>query len=260
MSESATTMTLHRGLQLLRAFRAHRAPLTNAELVRRTGLSRSSVSRLTGTLVKLGYLRRISGGTGLELDWSSFDIGNAYAGTSPLTRLANPLLQDLADELEVTVALAVPDQLDMLYIACRSSPHITTLKLHVGSLLPMGLTAIGRAWLWASPPAERERYLASILEAAGADAEALGRRIGQAFAELDDTGVNVVVSEFQPGGCGVAVPVRLGRAGTLMAMNCGIAAMGPELDVDAMRRRLGPALRQAAADLSLRLRDVDVEP
>jgi hypothetical protein len=50
------TMTLDRGLQVLRAFHAERQPLTNGELVARTGLSRSVVSRLTSTLIQLGFI------------------------------------------------------------------------------------------------------------------------------------------------------------------------------------------------------------
>jgi len=41
----SVTMTVERGLDVLRAFRAERAPLSNAELVRRTGLSKATVSR-----------------------------------------------------------------------------------------------------------------------------------------------------------------------------------------------------------------------
>ncbi|MGK8793961.1 helix-turn-helix domain-containing protein [Burkholderia cenocepacia] len=43
------TLTLDRGLQILRAFHAERAPLTNGELAHRTGMSRSAISRLTST-------------------------------------------------------------------------------------------------------------------------------------------------------------------------------------------------------------------
>ena len=35
-------------------FRAARAPLSNAELVRRTGLPKATVSRLTTTLISIG--------------------------------------------------------------------------------------------------------------------------------------------------------------------------------------------------------------
>ena len=38
-------LTVSRGLQVLRAFRGERNPLSNAEIVARTGLPKSTVSR-----------------------------------------------------------------------------------------------------------------------------------------------------------------------------------------------------------------------
>lgn len=259
MSDSASaTLTLERGLQVLRAFRAERKPLTNAELMRRTGLSRSSVSRLTCTLVNLGYLRRASGGQGLELAVGGLDIGYAYAQANPVTQRVHPLLQSLADRLEVIVALAVPDGLDMLYIACRTSAQIATLRLDVGSLLPMGATAIGRAWLWALPPQERHNHLQAIAQEAGPQAPALLQRIGQAFEELDRHGVCTAIGEYQHNAYGIALPLRVGSSGTLMALNCG--AVGMASDPTAIRARIGPGLRCLAREIQALLRDVDAQP
>ncbi|WP_330769561.1 helix-turn-helix domain-containing protein [Burkholderia pseudomultivorans] len=46
-NDTEITMTLERGLQVLSVFHAERIPLTNGELLRRTELPRSVVSRLT---------------------------------------------------------------------------------------------------------------------------------------------------------------------------------------------------------------------
>src|SRR5690606_34923895 len=47
---------LARGLKLLRCFEPGQAFLGNQELAERTGFSKATVSRLTYTLVRLGYL------------------------------------------------------------------------------------------------------------------------------------------------------------------------------------------------------------
>src|SRR3546814_14440455 len=47
---------LARGLELLRCFQPGRAYLTNADLARETGFPKPTVTRLTYTLKKLGYL------------------------------------------------------------------------------------------------------------------------------------------------------------------------------------------------------------
>jgi DNA-binding IclR family transcriptional regulator len=252
------TLTLERGLQLLRAFHAERAPLTNGELANRTGMSRSAVSRLTSTLIQLGYIRRVAGGSRFELATGVFGIGHAYLESNPVTRLAHPLMQQLADRLDVSVALATPDGLDMLYIAHRTSSRIATLRLGIGSLLPMGLTAIGRAWLWGLPEHERQRYVARLLEAAGPQREAVRTGIEKAFEDLRENGVCMSYSEFQRNAYGVALPVSVGGSDTPMSLSCGAIKFQP--DIEAVRQRIVPAIKQAARDLERTLRDVRYEP
>ena len=64
----SVTLTVERGLEVLRAFHAERTPLSNAELVRRTGLSKATVSRLTTTLIRIGFLRRA--GAAASSNWA----------------------------------------------------------------------------------------------------------------------------------------------------------------------------------------------
>jgi DNA-binding IclR family transcriptional regulator len=251
-------MTLARGLEVLSAFHAERMPLTNGDLVRRTGLSRSVVSRLTATLIQLGFIRRVANGPRFELAAGVFGIGNAYLATNPVTRLAHPLMQQLADRLGVAVALAVPRHLDMLYIAHRYSMRNSTLQLGVGSLLPMGVTAIGKAWLWGLPEGARRDHVAQLLKAAGDRAPILSASFDAAFEELASTGVCTSVGGYQKNAYGVALPVRVGSLGTPMALSCG--AVDPKPEVEAIRSRIAPALKQTAFDLTVLLRDVYFEP
>lgn len=55
--DNETARTLSKGFELLRSFRPGEQYLGNKELAERTGLSKPTVSRLTGVLVQLGYLR-----------------------------------------------------------------------------------------------------------------------------------------------------------------------------------------------------------
>lgn len=256
-ASSPVTMTLERGLRLLRAFRAERVSLGNAELARRTGMSKSAVSRLTMTLVSTGFLRRVQGGARFELAGGPLCIGHAYLEASELAQLAAPSLQKLADRLNVSAGLAVPDQLDMLFVAYRTSARIATLRLGVGSLLPMAQTAIGRAWLWALPQDRRTSYVDKVVEAAGPQAAAVRQRIEAAFDDLRTSGVCMSAGEYQRHAYGIAVPLRVGKAGQLMALNCGAIELHP--DLDAIRARIAPELKVAAAEMTVLLRDADVE-
>ncbi|WP_045460681.1 IclR family transcriptional regulator [Caballeronia cordobensis] len=255
---NGVTLTVERGLEVLHAFRATRAPLSNAELVRRTGLPKATVSRLTTTLISIGYLRRVGGGRQFELSAGALSMGHAYLEANPVTRLVAPVMQQLADKLNLSVALAVPHRLDMVYIAWRASATIATLRLGVGSLLPMASTAVGRAYLYALPDAEREPLIAELLEAAGDDAGTVRANLDAAFGDLKESGVCMSVGEYQRNAFGIALPIVVGRTRTLMALNCGAVELEP--DMAAIRRRVAPALKAAALTLSSVLNDIDCEP
>ncbi|WP_369678970.1 IclR family transcriptional regulator [Burkholderia ubonensis] len=255
---SPVTLTLDRGLQVLRAFHADRTPLTHGELASRTGLPRSAVSALTSALIDLGFIRRVAGDARFELGPNVVGIGQAYLAANPVTPLAQPFMQELADRLDACVALAVSDHLDMLYVAHRSGTRIATPRMGIGSLVPMGTTAIGRAWLCGLPDPLRRRQVAQLTEAAGPQANAIAAGIEAAFADLRATGVCLSLGENQRDAWSMALPVRVGVSKTLMALSCGAAE--PQPDVDAIRRRIAPALKQAAIELATLLRDVRPGP
>jgi IclR family transcriptional regulator, positive regulator for flagellar biogenesis len=250
--------TVERGMHVLRAFRSERAPVTNAELVRRTGLSKATVSRLTSTLLQLGFVRHVPGGREFELAAAPLGIGHAYVATSELLQQANPFLQELAERLDVSVALAIGDGADMLYIGYRASQHVATLRLGVGSVLPMGTTSVGHAYLWGLPPAQRRQRLAALKRSAGERAEAMEEGIRASFSELERTGTCGVLGGYQRDAYGVALPVVVGRQRTLMGLSCGKAQL--QQDLAAERKRIAPVLRKAAVEFERLLADFEEQP
>ena len=254
----ALGQTIVRGMAVLRAFRSDRSPLTNAELVRRTGLSKATVSRMTSTLVQLGYLRPAPGRRGFELAAGALGVGHAYLETSELVRVVQPYLEQLVQRLEVSAALAVPDGLDMVNIAYSASAAVATLRLGVGSMLPMAKSAIGRAYLWSLPANEQQGLLARLRQQAGEQGDAIAAGLRTSFAELEATGVCCVASAVLRDTFGFALPLRLGRQGVRLAMSCGRAACAPDLQAE--RRRIEPVLRQTAAEMQRDLAHVDALP
>lgn len=247
-------LTVSRGLQVLRAFRGERSPLSNTEIVARTGLPKSTVSRLTTTLMFSGFLRHAAGGRQFELSTGSLGIGHAFLEVNPLVRLAQPFMQALADRLNVSVALAIRDGLEMLYVTYCSSKHIATLRLGVGSLLPIETTAIGRAYLWGLPAPERALLFEQMRGHFGSTFDATHDSILASFDELEATGTCLVKSGYQRDTYGLGIPVRAGIEGTVMALNCGAAVVGA--DFNRVRSVIGGALQQAAPKLEAALKDV----
>lgn len=219
-------LTVRRGIEVIRAFRAARVALGNADIVKRTQIPKASVSRITSTLVSLGLLVRVPGTRKFQLGTRPLSIGQAYLDASPMTRLVTPVMQALADELGVSSALATRAGLQMLYVAYRKSENISTLRLGVGSLLPLDVTSVGRAYLWGMPELERDRVIEQIRLASGDRAEQRLKGISDAFNDLCRYGICMSIVEYQPDAFGVAVPVHLGQSRTLMTLNAGAVHEG----------------------------------
>ena len=79
---------LARGLEVLACFRHGDRVLGNQELARRCGLAKSTISRLTYTLTKLGYLIYVEDSAKYSLGTATLSLGSAM-----LSRLYRPAYQ-----------------------------------------------------------------------------------------------------------------------------------------------------------------------
>lgn len=250
------THTLERALTLLKAFGGDPGPVANAELVRRTGFSKASVSRITTTLVALGYLDRASDGLRFQIGMRGLALGHNYHVNNPVKLLARPIMQAFADELDMSVGLATGDGMDTLYLEYCKGRHIATLRMGVGSRMPMELTSIGRTYLWAQAPQERERLLENMRQRPDKKQVAHAMiRIEQAFDHLDNFGYCVALGEFQRDSYGISVPAYLGNPAIPLALSCG--AILPASSEDHIHDVLVPKLKLTAKALASAMNGID---
>lgn len=145
-ADDATGSALARGMVLLEAFGIHEGWLGNAELVRRTGFSRSTVSRLCATLAELGYLRRDARGRvqpGLQL----LALAQPLLRELPLRQRARPLLQDLANQIGGAAALVTRQDLLVLPVEAARSPALHAMRNDIQLDDSLASTSAGRALL-----------------------------------------------------------------------------------------------------------------
>ncbi|MFG1709616.1 IclR family transcriptional regulator C-terminal domain-containing protein [Nonomuraea sp. M3C6] len=143
--------TLERGLAVLRALAAHPGRRTRAtDLVRATGLARSTVDRALATLVHLGYLR--AEGRDVLLAPRLMELGEAYLACGGLRDALAPLAGRLAQELDESVSLAVQDGDGVRFIAQFARRRTMSIAFRVGDLLPADRCAAGLALLDPAAP------------------------------------------------------------------------------------------------------------
>lgn len=245
---------LARGLELLRAFTPQEPLLGNQELAARTGLPKPTISRLTHTLTRLGYLTYSERLGKYQLGTGVLSLGYAALSNMRARQVARPLMQELADHAQAAVSLGSRDRLSMVYVEhCRSSSALT-LRLDLGSRIPIATTAMGRALLAALPEEER-RFLMDHL--ARKDPERWPRirdGIDEAIDEYQTRGFTLSSGDFDPDINAVGVPFIPPDGSNIMAFNCGgpsflltrkrlVSDLGPRL-VDLVRNVEAGILRR----------------
>jgi DNA-binding IclR family transcriptional regulator len=119
--------------------------LTLAQIVRRTGLPRSSAHRMLDRLVQLRWLRR--SGRDYELGMRLVELGSLAVHQDRLVRAATPLLGELHRATGLVVHLAVLDGPDVVYLEKVGGRMIAAIPTRVGGRQPAHCTAVGKAIL-----------------------------------------------------------------------------------------------------------------
>ncbi|MBL4598746.1 MAG: IclR family transcriptional regulator [Rhizobiaceae bacterium] len=236
---------LHRGLEILRAFKpTDRAGLGNRELAERTGLPNSTVSRLTFTLWKLGYIVYDDGTGRYRMGVPVLSLGYACLAGMQIRETAQVYMQELADECGdgVLVALGSRDNMTMTYLACARSVGLISLQLSVGSRISLSRSALGRAYIAGTTQDERDEILISIEERGDADfAQLMKGAIVEAQDQIGAKGFYMNIGGWQPDVNSVAVPYR-SPDGNIPMMSFNLGGPAYNLPKEKLELEFGPKL------------------
>ena len=242
---------LARGLDVLSAFRSRDRMLGNQELARRSGLPKSTISRLTYTLTKHGYLEHAddgSGNTGYRLGSAVLALGSAMLARMDMREVARPLMQELADHSHAMVSLGMRDRLSMIYVEnCRSESALT-LSLDVGSRIPLATTAMGRAYLAVCGEAERNELMERIRELDTAAWPRIRDGLEGSREQYRELGCCTSFGEWQKEVNAIAIAFHPPGGRSVMAINCG--GPGVNLSPEFLLAEVRPRLLELAARLA----------
>lgn len=214
-------VALARGLEVLRAFQREGEALGNKDLAERTGLSKSTLSRLTYTLLKLEYLSYNPETARYSLAPPVLALGFSCLAGMPVRQLAKPFMQELADYTGMPVAMASRDRLSMVYLECCKGTNALTLAIEVGEHIKLGTTAVGRACIAAHPPDARDRIISEIREHEGDKWSSVQPGIEQAIEDYHSLGYCTSLMDWKEDVNAVAVPFVPRDGSPIVAFNCG---------------------------------------
>lgn len=259
-SADASVGPLERGLAVLRLL-AH-APdgrLRPSELARATGLARSTVDRVAATLVRLGHLREEE--RDLVLAPRLMVLGAAYLRASAVPAALGPLAAELAQELDESVSLAVPDGDAVRFVVQHTRRRALSVAFRVGDALPAERCAPGplfaAGWSADQWAAWRERWAAdprdegfpavpprSAPRPSQDDFRALAAAAGERGWAVDD-------QLIEPGLVAVAVPVLDRDGGIVCALS--IVSHTSRHSADELREHTLDRLRRTAGRMTAAL-------
>ncbi|MGP4010960.1 IclR family transcriptional regulator domain-containing protein [Streptomyces sp. 4N124] len=252
---------LMRGIAVLRHLTEAGGTLSPSGLERATGLARSTIDRITSTLARMGYVRL--DGRDAVLTPRLMELGNAYLSALRLPALLAARADELADELDESVSLAVGDRDGIRFIHQATRRRAMSLSFRIGDLLPAERTAPGPLFAaewsdgdWArwrarraTDPQDRAFPAVPPREHTHPDEE-FEHRAAQAAADgwaLDD-------QLIEPGLVAVAVPVRDPRTGQVACV-ASVVSHTSRHTAAGLRDTLLPRLRAAVTDMERELRE-----
>lgn len=238
---------LARGLDLLACFRSGDKLLGNLELAQRCKLPKSTVSRLTYTLTKLGYLQYEEGAGKYRLGTATLALGSAMLSKLDVRQLARPLMQELADFSRGMVSIGMRDRLSMIYVEnCRSQAALT-LRLDVGARIPIARTAMGRAYLAEISSSERNDILERVQELDEQEWPSVRDGVLRAIEEYRTLGCCTSFGDWQPDVNAIAIAFKPGNGAAPLSINCGGPAFN--LSPEFLLKEVQPRLADMVASL-----------
>jgi DNA-binding IclR family transcriptional regulator len=222
---------LARGLAILRCYRVGEIYLSNQQLARRSGLAKPTVSRLTYTLTRMGFLAYSPAREEYALGAGVLVLGHTYLAAMKVREAARPMMQALADLVEATVAMGEHDGLHMVVVeVCHGSPAYK-LRVEVGERVPRHMTALGRANLASTPIDKRVETVEAVCrQLEPDDHRALAAEMLASLREYDKLGFVYSCGEWRPDMFAVGVPLIAADGNRVLSLSCS----GP---VHAMTRK-----------------------
>ena len=256
--EGDVIQVVSRAFDVLRCFEGHDSRLGNLEISNRCGLPRSTVSRLTHTLTRMGQLVYLPRDQKYRIGPSAVAMSASMMKGAQLRSMIRQRLQEVAEQLPGTVGFVVPDRFHLVYLQFARSA--TALGLHegTGSRISMASTAAGAAYTAALAPEVGDAFIADMEREAPEAAKILKPRIEANRQSLRERGYVVACGLWSPHINGLAVPVWSPQYQTFVVITIGLlSAMYDEQRLHAevaplmlaLGRSLGSLMEGAEGDV-----------
>ncbi len=256
-SEIGAPGALGKAFTVLEIVSQHRQPITMAEIVRATGLTKPTAHRIATTLTEMGFIERDEMRRGYVEGPRLLRLAMDTIRVAAPRNVRRTILRAVSEHTGETCNFGILTGSEVVYVDRVEAKWPLGLRFEAGSHVPAHCTAIGKLLLSRMSKGERQalinaiplnRYTSRTLTDPAQLLEAI-RRIGETQIGTDD-------QEFIDGVVCIAVPIVADTGATIGSL--AISAPEARVSLDDLLK-FTPIMRAAATELgaTFHLRDAD---
>ena len=255
--EGDVIQVVSRAFDVLRCFEGHEARLGNLEISNRCGLPRSTVSRLTHTLTRMGQLVYLPRDQKYRIGPSAVAMSTSMMRGLQLRNAIRLRLQEVAEQLPGTVGFVIPDRFHLVYLEFGRAANALGLSSTTGTRVAMASTAAGHAYTAALDTEVGDALLAEMEREIPESAKLLRPRLEANRRSLRERGYVVACGLWSPHINGLAVPLWSPQYQTYVVVTIGL--LSAMFDEKRLHREVAPRLLELSAAIGAMLEGGEAE-
>ena len=253
-SERQGIQSIEVGFSLLRVLSNAKRPMMLRDIAKESGMPAAKAHRYMVSFMRIGIVEQDNASGRYDLGNYALDLGLSCLGRLDPVRLASPILENLCEEIQETVALAVWGNHGATIVRIIDAGGPITITLRAGTVLPLCKSATGKAFasFFRSPFLKRmlDDELRELSESSKTAITTVRRQFEKTLTEIRQQGISRATGSLTPGINGFSAPV-FDHTGGMVAAITSLGSVG-EFNVE-WNSPLVKAMLVAADDLSWRL-------
>lgn len=138
--------SIARAFSILESFRDYPDGASVTQLSKDTDLHKSTVHRILGTLLDLGYIEKDEDNKYL-ISYKLYDLGNIKLKNTNFIEISHGYMKELSEEVNEVVHLVIKDDIYTVYVDKVEANNSITMASHVGTRNHLIYTSVGKAML-----------------------------------------------------------------------------------------------------------------
>ena len=240
---------LDRALDILDCFTFSKREMTLAEIVRKTGLNKTTAKRILSNLTRRKFLQQDPKTKRYRLGLRLFELGGIVFSSFSLRKAADHYMEYFRDKTGATVLLGVIMEDQLVYIDKREGNSMIRVSSEIGWRRPLNYGMLGMVLLaYQDPDYARTILKKNPLKPYTPNSITNKKQFFTRLQEIRENGYVIEKEEAVEGLIGIAAPIRNYSSKTIAALGIALPTGGDKSEF--LLQTLANELKNACLEIS----------